>query len=237
MFYDLHIHSCLSPCGDMDMTPNNLVNMAALNGLDVIALTDHNTSLNCPAALEAGKRAGILVIPGMELTTTEEVHVVCLFPGLENALAFSEYVYEQLFPVMNVPSIFGEQVIMDGEDQPSGSVDKLLINATGISVMEVRPLVESYGGFCYPAHVDKKSNSIITNIGGIPPECGFTAVEISKNGDDAAMIARYPLIGGMRRIHSSDAHYLQDIADPVRAIDPAEATAAGVIAALKKGER
>ena len=90
--YDLHIHTCLSPCGDNDMTPANIVGMAALKGLDAIAITDHNSSLNCPAAMKLGEAYGVLVIPGMELTTEEEAHVVCLFPALENALAFSEYV-------------------------------------------------------------------------------------------------------------------------------------------------
>ena len=101
--YDFHLHSCLSPCGDNDMTPYNLVNMAKIMGLDAIALTDHNTCLNCEAAMKVGKEAGVLVIPGMELCTDEEVHVVCLFPQLENALAFSEYVRERIPPVENRP--------------------------------------------------------------------------------------------------------------------------------------
>ena len=91
-FYDLHIHSCLSPCGDMDMTPNNITGMAKLLGLDFIALTDHNTVLNCAAAIEAGERNGVMVIPGMELTTSEDIHAVCLFPSLEKALEWNEFV-------------------------------------------------------------------------------------------------------------------------------------------------
>ena len=116
LFYDLHIHSCLSPCGDDDMTPANLVGMAAVKGLDVIALTDHNSCWNCPAALYHGKNYGVTVIPGMELTTAEEVHVICLFPTLEDALAFDAYVYERLLPVPNREDIFGKQQIMDKKE-------------------------------------------------------------------------------------------------------------------------
>ena len=94
-YYDLHLHSCLSPCGDMDMTPNNIVNMAKLLGLDVIALTDHNTSLNCKAAMEVGQEVGLVVIPGMELTTSEDIHAVCLFPTLEQAIDWNDYVDEK----------------------------------------------------------------------------------------------------------------------------------------------
>ena len=118
--YDLHIHSCLSPCGDNDMTPNNLVQMALLSGCDVIALTDHNTCRNAPAAMEAGARNGLLVIPGMELCTAEEAHVVCLFETLEGALEFDHYIYENMPHVKNRPEIFGEQRLLDGEDGPVG---------------------------------------------------------------------------------------------------------------------
>ena len=118
--YDLHIHSCLSPCGDNDMTPNNIVNMAILNGLVVIALTDHNSCKNCPAFLEAAQRSGILAIPGMELCTSEEIHVVCLFPELRQAMAFDREVYQYVPPIQNDPRIFGEQLILDGEDRQIG---------------------------------------------------------------------------------------------------------------------
>ena len=235
MFYDLHIHSCLSPCGDNDMTPYNLVNMAAINGLEVIALTDHNSSRNCPAAVVAGEQTGILVIPGMELTTSEEAHVVCLFGELEQALEFSDYVYEHLPPVENRPDIFGEQLIMDNEDNVTGNLEKLLINATDISVMNVVPLVKRYGGFCYPAHIDKSSNSLIANLGGIPPECGFTVAEISKNGDDFALMTQFSELKNMRRIHSSDAHYLENIAEPIHKLGRICQTAADVIKALAEG--
>lgn len=146
LFYDLHIHSCLSPCGDDDMTPANIAGMAAVKGLDVIALTDHNSCRNCPAAMYHGERYGVTVIPGMELTTQEEVHVICLFPTLENALAFDALVYEKLMPFPNREDIFGKQQIMDQEDRVIGTVENLLINATSISFDDVFPWQQLMAG-------------------------------------------------------------------------------------------
>lgn len=136
---DLHIHSCLSPCGDEEMTPYNLVNMAKVMGLDILALTDHNSSLNCPAAARAAEEAGIAFVPGMELTTSEEVHVVCLFPDVDSALAFSGYVAERLPKIKNRLDIFGEQLIMDDRDGILGREENLLSTASFISIGEVFP--------------------------------------------------------------------------------------------------
>ena len=155
--YDLHLHSCLSPCGDTDMTPNNIVGMAKLLGYDIIALTDHNSCLNTPAAVKVGQRLGVTVVPGMELCTREEAHVVCLFPTVEAALAFGERVREKSPEILNRPEIFGEQLVLDEEDQVIGKEEKLLIAAADIGIYEVLPLARSYGGTAFPAHVDKDS--------------------------------------------------------------------------------
>ena len=177
LYYDLHIHSCLSPCGDDDMTPANIVGMAAVKGLDVIALTDHNSCRNCPAAMYHGEKYGVIVIPGMELTTQEEVHVTCLFPTLEDALAFDALVYEKLLPVPNREDIFGKQQIMDERDEVTGTVKNLLINATSISFDDVFSLAASFHGIAYPAHVDKPSTSLLSNLGFVPPGSTFTCAE------------------------------------------------------------
>ena len=128
-YYDLHIHTCLSPCGDDDMTPANIVGMSALKGLNVIAITDHNSCKNCAAAMALAKEYNITVIPGMELTTQEEVHVVCLFPTLEEAMAFDHYVEEHLLPIPNRPETFGKQQIMNENDEITGEDPILLISA------------------------------------------------------------------------------------------------------------
>lgn len=234
VYYDLHLHSCLSPCGDEDMTPNNLVNMAVIKELDLIALTDHNTCRNCPAVLEVAKEAGIRVIPGMELTTAEEVHMVCLFPTLENAMAFDEYVYARLLDVKNEPRIFGEQNILNADDIPVGSLDKLLVNATSIEIARTPALVDSFGGICYPAHIDRQSYSVLANLGCIPPECGFTAVEV--HNPEKFFADGY---GDIRKeyyvVTSSDAHRLEDIAERERCIHLETADFAGLRRRLECG--
>ena len=140
LYYDLHIHSCLSPCGDDDMTPANLVGMAAVKGLDVIALTDHNSCRNCPAAMHHGAAYGVTVIPGMELTTEEEIHVICLFPSLQDALSFDRLISKKLIPFPNREDIFGKQQVMNERDEVAGTVENLLINAVSVSFDDVFPL-------------------------------------------------------------------------------------------------
>ena len=161
--YDLHIHSCLSPCGDDDMTPANIAGMASLIGLDIIAVTDHNSCKNCPAVMEACKEYGITVIPGMELTTSEEVHVVCLFESLTDAMAFDSYVSSQLIPFPNKKEIFGNQFLLNSRDELIGEEKNLLINATNISFDEVYELTKAYHGVMIPAHIDKNSTSLKKN--------------------------------------------------------------------------
>ena len=210
---DLHIHSCLSPCGDEDMTVNNIVNMAVLKGLDLIAVTDHNSSKNCPALLEAAQGKPITVLPGMELCTSEEIHVVCLFGELGAAMDFDAFVHDRLPPVPNKPEVFGRQVILNALDEEAGQEELLLLTAADISVEEVTPLVRSYGGVCFPAHIDRDSFSILSSLGTIPESCGFTAVEVR---DPSAFFAdrdnrRYSK--GRRVLTNSDAHVLWDISE------------------------
>ena len=214
LYYDLHIHSCLSPCGDDDMTPANIAGMAAVKGLDVITLTDHNSCKNCPAILKHGEEYGITVIPGMELTTAEEVHVVCLFPALGDAMAFDGYVYEHLLPIKNREDIFGKQQIMDADDQVTGNVERLLIGATDISFDQVFGLVESYRGIAYPAHIDKSTTSLLSNLGFVPPDSSFTCAEISTFEHLHQIQKEHPYFLQCKMLSSSDAHYLEDIREP-----------------------
>lgn len=153
--FDLHLHSCLSPCGSDDNTPANLAGMCALAGLDIVALTDHNTTGNCAAFCAAAERYGLLALPGMELTTLEEAHIICLFPDLACASAFDAIVHHRLPPMVNDPAVFGPQVLMDADDRVLGEETALLAGATGIGVYEVAGLVSSFGGTAFPAHIDR----------------------------------------------------------------------------------
>lgn len=212
--YDFHIHSCLSPCGDKDMTPQNIGNMAKIMGYDAIALTDHNTCGNCEALIKVGKELGITVIPGMELCTSEEVHVVCLFPDLESALHFSDYVYNTLPPVKNKPSVFGEQLLMNENDEVIGNEEKLLITASSISCAKIVAKVTEFNGICYPAHIDRSSFSIISNLGTIDADFGFSCAEIFDISKEQELKAKHPHLNNLKIISDSDAHYLENMRIP-----------------------
>ncbi len=207
-YYDLHVHSCLSPCGDDDSTPNSIAGMGELNGLNIMALTDHNTVKNCPYFLEAAKSHGIIAIPGMELTTSEEIHVVCLFESLTDAQSFGEEVEKRRILIKNRTDIFGNQYVCDQNDSILSSEEFLLSNATTLSFDEVPQLVKSFGGVCYPAHIDRDSNSVTAVLGGLPPEHPFKFAEL-HNKEKSVNFQNTDC----QFIVSSDAHYLWDISE------------------------
>ncbi len=233
LYYDFHTHSCLSPCGDGDMTPYNLVNMAKILGLDIIALTDHNTCRNCEAAVRVGKEIGLTVIPGMELCTAEEVHVVCLFPDCDSAMRFSDYIHSTMPPVKNRPEIFGEQLVMDERDNIVDKEEILLTLASSVSISNVCGFVEDYGGVCYPAHIDRSSYSVISNLGMITEDMGFNAVEMTADADRETFIKNHPILDGAKVFVDSDAHYLENLKDAENIIDLPENSARAVIDYIK----
>ena len=211
-YYDLHIHSCLSPCADDDNTPNNIAGMAKLSGLDVVALTDHNSVKNCPAFFEAADRYGIVPIAGMELTTSEDIHAVCLFEHLDDALRFGEEIDKRRIAVKNRPDIFGEQLILDGEDNLVGKEENLLSIATDASIDGLSSLVSSFGGICYPAHIDRDSNGIIAVLGTLPDSLGFKTVEF-RDGDNVKAYSERFNLSEYTVVTNSDAHFLEGIRD------------------------
>ena len=215
------------------MTPYNLVNMAKILGLDIIALTDHNSAQNCRAAMTVGESVELTVVPGMELCTSEEVHIVCLFDDVNNAEAFSDYVLSTVPPVKNRPEIFGDQLIMNGGDGIVGTQELLLTTASGISIENAVETVGQYGGVCYPAHIDRSSYSVISNLGMITDEMNFAAVEMTENADQNEYRAKYPIIKDMPVFVSSDAHYLENMREAKHTIDVAENSAKAVVEYIK----
>lgn len=224
-YYDLHLHSCLSPCGDMDMTPNNIAGMAKLSGLDIVALTDHNSCLNCPAFFEACERYGVIPVAGMELTTAEDIHVVCLFETLEAAMLFNEEVAAHRIRIGNRPEIFGQQLILNGMDEPIGTEADLLINATDLTLEEVPAVVKKYGGVCYPAHIDRESNGIITALGTFPESPDFRLYELHDGSNRESYLERFPVLRGKACVVSSDAHYLEHMREGEGCFELPEGTA------------
>lgn len=209
---DLHVHSCLSPCGDDDMTPYSIAGMAKLNGLDMVALTDHNSCGNCATFFEACAHYGIIPVPGMELTTAEDIHLLCLFPTLDQALEFDQAVGAQRIRVKNRPQVFGNQLLIGLEDAVVGQEPDLLINATALTIAQGTALARDFGGVAYPAHIDRESNGIIAVLGDFPQEPQFAAVEYNDSGNVARYTADYGL-GDRRVVVSSDAHQLWNLSE------------------------
>ena len=232
LYYDLHLHSCLSPCGDNEMTPYNLVNMAKIFGYDIIALTDHNSCRNCESAMRIGEQIGLTVVPGMELCTSEEIHCVCLFSDIEKALQFSDYVKTMMPSVRNKEHIFGEQLIMDCEDGVIGKEEILLTTAANISVDELPELVDKYDGVCYPAHIDRSSFSIISALGDFSESLKVNCFELTPKADETEFLQKYEGTKGKLVIRSSDAHYLTNMREPEFYLELSENSAKALISYL-----
>ena len=234
LHYDLHLHSCLSPCGDNDSTPGNIVGMAVVKNLDVIALTDHNTCKNCKAAMAIGREYGITVIPGMELTTSEEVHVLCLFHTLEDAMGFDAYVEPRILQIPNDPKAFGDQFICDENDEVVGSFSTLLISATDISFDKVDDALKPFNGVMIPAHIDKNSFSLMSNLGFVPPDTDFKCFELADMKNLHKLQESNPYLRKCNVITDSDAHYIDRINEAVNTLYAKSNTIDDVLNALVK---
>jgi predicted metal-dependent phosphoesterase TrpH len=226
---DLHIHTCLSPCGDNGMVPPVIVERALAAGLQGIAVCDHNAAANIPAIREAGAEAGLSVIPGMEVTTAEEIHLLALFDGEMGIGAFADLVGSRL-PGTNDPDAFGDQIVVDSRGEPVALEERLLIGATDLGIRRIVEEIHGLGGLAIASHVDKPVFSLISQLGFIPPELGLDAVELSRH---AGEVHRYPL-GDLPVVRSSDAHFPEEIGRAVTAFLVAEATVAEIRLALRR---
>ncbi|MBQ9757995.1 MAG: PHP domain-containing protein [Clostridia bacterium] len=216
LYYDLHIHSCLSPCGDEDMTPNNIVNMSYLKGLDIIAVTDHNSAGNVRAVCDAAK-GKVKVVPGVEVTTAEEVHTLCYFPSIEAAEDMSRLLKENMNGIKNNTDIFGRQLLMNSEDEIVGEEENLLVSAVNLDIYDVQRETELRGGLFVPAHIDRTSYSVTANLGFLPPDLKVDALEITEKGLEVYRV-KY---GEYAVLTSSDAHFLENISEKSACIDNA----------------
>ncbi|MBQ2661654.1 MAG: PHP domain-containing protein [Clostridia bacterium] len=226
---DLHIHSCLSPCADDSMTPWNIVGMAKLKGLDAIAICDHNATHNLPVAMKAGQEYGVCVVPGIEVTSKEDIHLLCYFPTLEQAMEMGRRVNEKQLKVKNKPSVFGNQIIVDDDDEECGTVENLLILACDMDIEEVAFEAKSLGGVMVPAHINKGANSLLPILGMMPENIELPTVEIYKMRPHSAL--------SKLCLTSSDAHFLEDILEEGHVLECESASADAVVKALLEGER
>lgn len=209
-YYDLHIHSCLSPCADNDMTPHNIAGMAVLAGLQMIALTDHNSVRNCRPFYAACRKQGLIPIAGMELTTAEDIHIICLFESLEEAEAFEASIADRKIPYKNKKEVFGDQLLMNDQDEVVGEEEYLLINATLLSLDEAVELARAHGALVYPAHIDREANGIIATLGTFPDKPIFSCAELHDADKLNDYKEKYAL-ADKKIVISSDAHHLWDI--------------------------
>jgi len=230
-YCDLHLHSCLSPCGDEAMTPGNICGMARLKGLDLIAVTDHNTARQLPAVEGCCREMGVNLLPGIELNTREEVHLLAYFRTVPDALAFSDRIYGLLPDIPNMPDFFGRQVVMDKEDRETGAEPKLLISALDMDLDALVREIRAHGGLPVPAHINRGSNGILNALGFLPPGADFAALEVTLGLPCPGDFSKWKIL------HSSDAHRLEDMFERVFSLELPEPTADGFFAALESPQR
>lgn len=208
---DLHVHTVLSACAEVEMIPPLIMREARRRGLGLIAVTDHNAMANASAVMQAAEGSGVTVWPGMEVQSREEVHLLCLFDTLEQAEALQTVVWDRLPSLQNREEFFGAQYVVDHTGEYLYTEERLLQTSADLSVEQVVAETERLGGLCIPAHVDRPSFSLLANLGFIPPDAGFLALEISRLVTPAQACARFPTIGDYPLIVGGDAHRLTEL--------------------------
>lgn len=230
IYTDLHIHSCLSPCADADMTPMNICAMAKIKGLHAIAVTDHNSARNLCMMEKAAKAHGLLLLPGMEITTREEVHLLAYFPTVEKARAMGDFLYAHLPDVRNDSRIFGEQHVVDTDDVVLDEETRLLISATDLSLNQTVQQILMLEGLAVPAHINRGNNGLLINLGFLPYDVYFPAVEVANHLPVPEQILKDRII-----LHSSDAHTLGNISEAIFCLDVNDFTIQGILNAIGYG--
>jgi PHP family Zn ribbon phosphoesterase len=227
---DLHIHTCLSPCAELNMSPKGILTAAKKKGIDILGICDHNTAENSLAIMKAAKKMHVHILPGLEVTTEEEIHVLALFDDIGNALKLQEHVYKNL-PGKNDEKTFGMQVIVNEKEEVLGFSDKLLIGATTIPIDEVLRLIHTYEGLAIAAHINREAFSIIGQLGFVPDNLELDALEISSRITFEEARKRYP--NDYPITCSSDAHYPDDIGKGFTSFLLKDGTVAEINKALK----
>ncbi len=224
--YDFHIHSALSPCSENDMTPCNMVAIATNNGLNAIAVSDHNSIGNVQATMEIGQALGVIVVPAIEVQTTEDIHVLALFKTYAELLEFYKHI--TLPNIKNKPAIFGDQLLYNSDDEVVGSDDRYLLGATTLGVYDLVPLILQCGGLAIPAHIDREANGILSILGDVPADIPFSCLEFSPRASDSLkkQYSKYP------HLINSDSHNLYGILQQDNTINVQELSINGIFDAI-----
>jgi PHP family Zn ribbon phosphoesterase len=233
---DLHIHTVLSPCGDLDMSPRNIVETAKARNIDIIAITDHNSTFHGPVIRKLGESLGISVIYGAEVTTREEVHCLCLFDTDEQRGKFQEYIDLNLPNIPNDPQRFGYQVVVNENDEILYEIEPLLINGLNVGINDIERTVHALGGLFIPAHIDRPRYSIISQLGFVPPDLKFDALEIFWKTNPSDLLSQHSYLSNPILIKNSDAHFLDQIGQTFTNYQMAEPTFNELAKALKGEE-
>ena len=207
---DLHIHTCLSPCSDWEMSPKKIVRKSIEQQLYIIAICDHNSAENVQAAMSLGAELGLCVLPGMEICSREEVHMLGIFSAVEQAQAMQEFVYAHL-PGENQAKLFGYQVVVNEKDEVCGEVSRLLIGASRLSLQDIVAKIHTLGGLSIASHVDRPSYGVIGQLGFIPADLSLDGLEVSHRVPLNEVREKIPGVMNLPCISSSDAHFLDDI--------------------------
>jgi PHP family Zn ribbon phosphoesterase len=211
LFVDLHLHTVLSPCAEIEMIPPLIVERAQELGLGIIAVTDHNCVANARSVIQAAQGTGIVVLPGMEVQSREEVHMLCLFDTLEQAEQWQKIVWAALPNLVYDTDLFGAQYVVDARGEYMYTEERLLATSTSLSVEQIVDGVNSLRGACLPAHVDRPTYSLLTNLGFIPPGLAIAGVELSRHRTPQAAIEQFPQLAGYGMIVDGDAHRLSEM--------------------------
>lgn len=230
---DMHIHTCLSPCGESEMVPSAIVSEAKKKNLDIIGVSDHNSVENVVAVIRAAKKEGLKVIGGIEITSSEEVHTLGFFDNEDSLKIIQDIVYRNL-PGENKESIFGEQVSVDEHDKKIGTNKKLLIGATTLSVQKIVEIIHDLGGIAIASHVDRESFSILGQLGFVPQGLGLDALEVSSLSSIENIKVKFPQIRDFPLVGFSDAHRLGEIGKSVTSFLIEEATVQEIRKAILK---
>lgn len=209
---DLHLHTVLSPCGDLDMSPSQLVEHAHLRGIQIMGVTDHNSTKHAKLVRDLAAKVNIFTLCGAELTSKEEAHLLCFMPNDEKLQLLQDFIDENILKIPNNPKYFGEQLLVNEKEEIIAEEEFLLINAIDKDVNEVGEFVMQNGGVFIPAHVDRPAFSLTSQLGFVPPDLECSAIEISKHSSQEELLSQFPYLKGRSFIQSSDAHYVADIA-------------------------
>ncbi len=231
---DLHTHTVLSPCGSLEMSPLRIIEKAEREGIKLLGITDHNSTLMCKTMHEVGLEKNITILPGAEITTREEVHCLTFFADWKSLEVFQEYIDEHLPDIKHDPNKYGYQVIVDRNEQITGEISKWLITALNQTIDQIEQKVHELNGIFIPAHIDRPTNSLISQLGFIPPDISADALELSKFTTKTQLEKMHPVINNFSMIQSSDAHFIENIGDATCRFELQEPTFNEIRMALKK---